>query len=220
MRSGLCHTWLNAFDFFQENTLQDFQICVPLGITGPEHYLHFCGPCIGASENGNLSAPQKELLKWHLKLGISMYHVQEMMREWHYEEPNGNKTVLPAIIKPKFASARNCIVPPCQLCLLARARKRTLNVLRLLDNREGAITRDKYNIGDFVSTDQFICKTSRRLPTGYGHESQDHRFQGSICAPLGARAYPWILSKYFLSVRLSVRASVHACMRLSPYRLA
>ncbi len=119
-----------------------------------------------------------------------MYCVQEIMRERHYEEPNGNKTVLPAIIKPKFASARNCIVPPCQLCLLARARKRTLNVLRLLDNREGAITRDKYNIGDFVSTDQFICKTPRRLPTGYGRESQDHRFQGGICAPLGARAYP------------------------------
>ncbi len=138
-----------CFDFFQENTLQDLQICVPLGITGPEHYLHFCGLCIGASENENLSTPQKELLKWHWKLGISMYCIQD------YEEPNGNKTVLPAIIKPKFASARNCIVPPCQSCLLARARKRTPNVLqmRLLDNREGAIMRDQYNVGDFVSTD-------------------------------------------------------------------
>ncbi len=37
-----------------------------------------------------------------------------------------------------------------------------------------------------------------------------------VRAPLGARAYPWILSKYFLSVRASVRPSV----RLSPYRLA
>jgi hypothetical protein len=41
-------------------------------------------------------APQKELLKWHWKLGISMYHIQEMMSERHYEEPNGNKTILPA----------------------------------------------------------------------------------------------------------------------------
>ncbi len=45
-----------------------------------------------------------------------------MIRERHYEEPNGNKTVLPAIIKPKLALARNCIVPPCQSCLLACAR--------------------------------------------------------------------------------------------------
>jgi hypothetical protein len=38
-----------------------------------------------------------------------------MMREQHYEEPNGNKTILPAIIKPKFDSAQNCIVLPCHL---------------------------------------------------------------------------------------------------------
>jgi hypothetical protein len=38
-----------------------------------------------------------------------------MMREPHYEEPNGTKTtILPAILKPKFALAnnKNCIVPP------------------------------------------------------------------------------------------------------------
>jgi hypothetical protein len=52
-----------------------------------------------------LTAHQKELLKWHWKLGISMYCIQEMMRERHYEEPNGNKTILPATIKPKLALA-------------------------------------------------------------------------------------------------------------------
>jgi hypothetical protein len=109
-----------------------------------------------------------------------MYRIQEMMRERHYEEPNANKTILPAIIKPKYALARNCIVQPCQSCLIARARKRTLNVsrTRLLEDHEGAITRDKYNVGDFVSTDQFICKTPGRLPTGYGRESQNRRYQG------------------------------------------
>jgi hypothetical protein len=35
MRSGLRHTRLNAFDFFQENTLQDLWICVPLGSPVP-----------------------------------------------------------------------------------------------------------------------------------------------------------------------------------------
>ncbi len=106
MRSGLCHTQLNALNFFQDNNLQDLHICAPLRVTGPEHYLCFCGLCVGTSENENLfPAPQKKLLKWHWKLGISMYCIQEMMCEWHYEEPNGNKTILPAIIKPKFASA-------------------------------------------------------------------------------------------------------------------
>ncbi len=103
-----------------------------------------------------------------------------MMREQYYEKPNGNEAVLPAIIKPKFALARNCIVPPCQSCLLARARKHTPNVswTRLLDNCEGAITRDQYNVDDFVSKDQFICKTPGRLPTGYRRKSQDRHYQG------------------------------------------
>jgi hypothetical protein len=40
-----------------------------------------------------------------------------------------------------------------------------MNALRmqLLDDCEGAIMRDQYNVGDFVSTDQFICKTPGRF---------------------------------------------------------
>ena len=142
MRSGLCHTRLNALDFFQkDNSFEDQHICAPLNHIGPEYYKHFCGPCVGATGNENLSAPQKELLKRHMKLGISMFCIQEMMREQHYEEPNGNKTILPAIIKPKLVLARNCIVPPCQSCFLARAKKYTPYVMqmRLLEDSEGAI---------------------------------------------------------------------------------
>jgi hypothetical protein len=54
MHSGLCHTLLNALDFFQENTLQDLGICAPLWFTGPKHYSHFCGPCVSTTENENL----------------------------------------------------------------------------------------------------------------------------------------------------------------------
>ncbi len=39
-----------------------------------------------------------------------------------------------------------------------------------------------------------------------------------IRAPQGARAYPWILSKYFPSVRASVRLCVRPSVRPSPYR--
>jgi hypothetical protein len=37
---------------------------------------------------------------------------------------------------------------------------------------------DQYKVGDFVSTDQFTCKTPGRVPTGYSHESQNCHFQG------------------------------------------
>ncbi len=68
----------------------------------------------------------------------------------------------------------------CQSCLLARARKRSPNAKHSLafPESEGALSRDRYEVGDFVSTDQFICKTLCQLPEGYGRESNDRRFQG------------------------------------------
>ncbi len=35
-------------------------------------------------------------------------------------------------------------------------------------------------MGDFVPTDQFVCKTPGRLPTGYGREGSNKCYQGGI----------------------------------------
>jgi hypothetical protein len=116
------------------------------------------------------------------------------MQEWTYEEPLGQHTVLLPIIKAKFPSARNCVVPLCQSCLLARARKRTPNVKRTRDlpESEGALSHDQYEVGDFVSTDQFICRTPGHLPEGYGHESADPRFQGGTIYNNAASGLIWV----------------------------
>ena len=37
-----------------------------------EIFSQFCGPCVGYSENQNVTDPQKELLPWQRKLGISI----------------------------------------------------------------------------------------------------------------------------------------------------
>jgi hypothetical protein len=78
-----------------------------------------------------------------------------------FEEPLGQRTILPPIIKSKFQSAWICVIPACRSCLLARARKRTPNVKHstAIPKSEGALSRNRYDIGDFVSTDQFICRT-------------------------------------------------------------
>jgi hypothetical protein len=109
-----------------------------------------------------------------------MYRVQTLMRECTYQDPLRRRTVLPPIIKPKFSSARNCVVPVCQSCLIAHARKQSPNVVKtqVILKREGALSHDKYEVGDFVSTDQFICRTLGQLPEGYGQESANWCFQG------------------------------------------
>ncbi len=101
------------------------------------------------------------------------------MRERTFEEPLGQLTILPPIIQPKFSSAWNCIIPVCQSCLLARARKRTPNVKlsKAIPKNEGALSRNRYEVGDFVSTDQFICKTRGRLPKENGRNQQIANFR-------------------------------------------
>jgi hypothetical protein len=74
----------------------------------------------------------------------------------------------------------------------------------LLDDCEGAITRDQYNVGDFVSTDQFICKTPGRLPTGYGRESQDCHFQGGTIFNDAASGLIWDENQVSLSANKMV----------------
>jgi hypothetical protein len=45
---------------------------------------------------------------------------------------------------------------------------------------EGAISRNKLDVGDFVSTDQFVCRTPGRLPSGYGREGTNRRFMAGL----------------------------------------
>jgi hypothetical protein len=78
-------------------------------------------PCVGDSENKNLTSLQRELLLWHWKLSINMYQVQELMHERTFDEPLGQRTILPPITKQKNPSAWSCVIPVCQSCLLAHA---------------------------------------------------------------------------------------------------
>ncbi len=80
-----------------------------------------------------------------------MHRVQELMREWKYEESFGKCTVLPPLIKPWFSSDQNCAIPVCQSCIIAWARKCTPNMKqsKALPEHEGALSHNKYEVGDF-----------------------------------------------------------------------
>ena len=145
-----------------------------------EHYSHFCGPCVGHAGNDNLSGPQKELLLWHWKLGISMFRIQELMRPQKIEEPSGRETQMSPVIKPKFASTPNCVVPACISCQLARAKKRSPGVAKqhAVDGKAGALSVNKYVSGDCVSTDQYVVRTPGRLEKGYGREAPHLSYHG------------------------------------------
>ena len=119
-------------------------------------------------ENKNLSHAQKELLLWHLKLGINMPHIQELMRVSEMKDPSGEITTMDRVIIPKLNGADSCPPPQCESCNLSRAKQRKSKVskVKVIKDAVGAISRDKHQVGDFVSMDQCVVKDPGRLPTG------------------------------------------------------
>ena len=200
MRSGLKASRLfTALDFFGQLPLTGSARYSDKGedmvpTSSRQRALNLVLQCVGDVENENLSAAQRELLLWHWKLGIGMQRIQAMMRDQLYEDHLGRTERHPPIIKPKFASTSSCKIPLCQSCLLARSRQRTPNVKRSQVNQdsEGAISRNKLEVGDFVSTDQFVCKTPGRLPTGYGREGPNSGYQGGTIYNDAASGLIWV----------------------------
>jgi hypothetical protein len=174
------------------------------------HYSRIMCPCVADEANVNLSGPQKELLLWHWKLGVSMYQVQELMREQKFEEKTGVETVLPPVIPSKFATASSCLIPKCTACQLASMRKRNPQVVKQLPipEKEGILSWDKYEPGDFVSSDQFVVKTPGRLLKGYGREGAEHRFHGGTIFNDAASGVIWVEPQVSLGAGETVMSKV------------
>ena len=175
-----------------------------------QYYSKLCCPCVGTEDNINLSAPQRELLLWHWRLGISMRRVQELMTSHLGVDPYGVKKYFPPIIHPKYRSASSCKIPACQSCKIARAKRRSPGVMQQTPvvEKQGALSRDRYEPGDFVSTDQYVVRTPGRLPSGYGREAAEKRFHGGTIFRDAATGIIWIENQVSLGANETVMAKV------------
>jgi hypothetical protein len=153
-RSALHTTGLYTMLDYFSNVSVEQNLSTLLRKQGPV----FSYPCVGGLKNENLLMPQKELLLWHWKLGIGMQRLQAMIQNRIFEDPFGRSQCHPPIIKTKFASTFSCAIPKCQSCELAWARQRSPKVKKVQSNlnSEGAISCNRLEVGDFVSTDQFF----------------------------------------------------------------
>jgi hypothetical protein len=183
--------------------------------------------CAGGLVNKNLTMAQKELLLWHWKVGMGMQRLQAMMRNRTFEDPFGRSQLHPPIIQAKFASTSSCAIPRCQSCELARARVRSPKVKKVQSNpaSEGAISRNKLDVGDFVSTDQFVCRTPGRLPSGYGREGTKSRFNGGTIYNDAASGLIWVENQVSLGASETIMGKVRfeqwlydiACVEVKHY---
>eukprot|EP00957_Ditylum_brightwellii_P040099 3034853-Ditylum_brightwellii.AAC.1 len=72
--------------------------------------------------------------------------------------------------------------------------------------KQGALSRDRYEPGDFVSTDQYVVRTPGRLPSGYGREAAEKRFHGGTIFRDAATGIIWIENQVSLGANETVMA--------------
>jgi hypothetical protein len=90
---------------------------------------------------------------------------------------------------------------------------------------EGAISRNKLDVRDFVSTDQFVCRTPGRLLSGYGREGTNRRFNGGTIYNDATSGLIWVENQVSLGASETIMGKVRfkqwlydiACVKVKHY---
>ena len=133
------------------------------------------------------------------------------MRSIPMEEPSGASSVAPQIIKPKVPQSSSCPLPTCQSCQMARARQQKPNIVKskVIQINAGALSRDKYELGDMVSMDQYVVKNPGCLPTGHGCEADHDKFHGSTVFRDAATKIIHVENQVSLNAAETINAKLH-----------
>ena len=148
--------------------------------------------------NQNLSAPQKELLLWHWKLGHPNFQwVQHLTRK-----PQDTAGV-PAIIEPKHRTVSSCHAPLCAACSLAKQHRRTppTRVSTPIRDCERLLRQGDLEPGARVSIDQYMSALPGRLGHTKGKEKKKDKYVG------GTLFVDHATGLTFLRHQVSLRAS-------------
>ena len=91
-----------------------------------------------------------------------------MMNPEHVEEPYGTRHAIAPVIFPELATAAKCAVPVCESCLLGRSKKQSPGVSKSksVPEKEGILSRNKYEVGEFFFKDQFVVLMPGRFSSG------------------------------------------------------
>ena len=131
-------------------------------------------PSLTTPDNINLSEPEKELLRWHHRLGhVNMRRVQWLFRQGLLATSSAQRRL--------HSTAANLSHGPlCTACQFAKQRQRTTpgTIKKPIKSEEGALKKDTLYPGQLVSIDHFDCKPLGRLVNTYGKESNDKRYKG------------------------------------------
>ena len=125
-------------------------------------------------DNKNLTPGEKELLRWHQRLGhLSFQQVQFLLNQGVLARSEEQRR-----LHRTAAQIRN--PPKCAACLFAKQTRRATvqRSSNAVKDRAGILSADQTLPGQRISVDHFVCSTKGRLFSGAGCTNPDHMYCG------------------------------------------
>lgn len=138
-----------------------------------QHALNSTITSVSAS-NINLSPAEKELLRWHFRLGhLGHRRIQFLMRAGTLAHSETARRM-----HQQASKLENC--PLCTACQYAKQRQRPTPGKRqsVVHDKVHALKKENLFPGQRVSVDHFVCSTRGRLSHTYGKEDSKQQFAG------------------------------------------
>ena len=139
-----------------------------------QHLPHGKHPSLTTAANMNLSEPEKELLRWHHRLGhIGMKRIQWLFRQGILSSSDRTGRLQAAASKLTHG-------PLCTACQYAKQRRKTQpgTTKHTIKEEAGALKKDDLFPGKEISIDHFICNPKGRLLNTYGKEAAETKYKG------------------------------------------
>ena len=124
--------------------------------------------------NQNLTEPEKELLRWHYRLGhIGHRKIQLLMRSGVLSHSHATRSLHTAASKIQNP-------PKCAACQYGKQCRRPSpgKISSVVRDRAGALKQDDLFPGQKIAVDHFVCSTKGRLFTSKGKTSDSEMYSG------------------------------------------
>ena len=118
-------------------------------------------------DNQNLTVLQKELLKWHYRLGHPGFQAVQWI---------GRSGVL-GKLGERFG-AQTVTPPKCEACQMGKQHRNSTEGATLKRKNEGVLSKEKLNPGDLVFSDQFVSSLSGKYHNARGQTNSHYEYRG------------------------------------------
>ena len=158
-----------------------------------------------AHQNANLSPAQKELLKWHYRLGhMNLLKVQFLMR-------TGVLATTEKTRRLHTLASTLTDLPLCAACQFGKQRRRTEPGTKtiIVKDKQGVTKDGNLHPGQCISVDHFVCSTKGRRFDSKGKSKINDLYTGGAIFVDHASGYTWIGFQSHLNTHetLSVKES-------------